>query len=179
MVETVQPSTSDGMVVITYCDTVAEFIVALSPRSDSYHSLFPRGWVFRGHADDDYELIPTALRNNSVGLRAFTLHEINNNTRQVCAKKRVLGDFLQTSGSINLHVPEDTQTLHTLIDIRADPPPAWPVGPAACRRCFGVGAGYAPVGATAKGCPSVPALASRRCPSTRYGRRGTTRCTGR
>ncbi len=97
MVEPAENPVPDGVVITTHCESVGEFITALCPRSDKYRSLFPRGWVFRGHADDGYELIPTAVRNNSAGLRAFTLHEINDNARQVWAEKRVLDDFLQTS----------------------------------------------------------------------------------
>lgn len=122
MPETSQAPISDGVVTTTHCESVDEFVAALSPRSIKYRSLYPHGWVFRGHADDDYELVPTALRNESENLRAFTNHEITNNTCQVWAEKRVLDEFLHASDSIGLHVPEDSQNLRTLLDIRAPLP---------------------------------------------------------
>jgi len=108
------------------CETPAEFIAALSPRSVSYPSAFPRAWIFRGHPDDKFPLVPTALRGQSEALAELTLFPIATNADQVFAEREVLKAFLQFSDSIGLNLPEDTQTLRRWLDLPAKNIKVWP-----------------------------------------------------
>ncbi len=119
-------SSSDGLIVTTHCKTSAEFIAALSPRSAAYPSAFPRAWIFRGHADDNFPLVPGALRRESKALTELTLFPIATNADQVFAERQVLKDFLQSSDSIGLHLPEDTQTLRRWLELPAKNIKVWP-----------------------------------------------------
>lgn len=46
------------------CRTAAEFLDALSPRSQHFAQHEPRTWVFRGQERNSWPLVPTALRQN-------------------------------------------------------------------------------------------------------------------
>jgi hypothetical protein len=117
---------SDALITTTHCETPIDFIAALSPRGSSYGSALPRGWIFRGHADDGFGLVPAALRNESKELLALTLGTVANSKDQYWAENRALGDFLEASDSIGLHVPEDTQTLRHSFELGIKPPTLWP-----------------------------------------------------
>lgn len=110
----------------THCKCASEFIAALSPRQPEYRSAFPRGWVFRGHSDDAFPLVPSALRCESKCLSGFTLFPIATNADQVFAEREVLKSFLQVSDSIGLHLPEDTQTLRQWLDRPIREVEVWP-----------------------------------------------------
>lgn len=88
--------------------------------------MLPGGWIFRGHSDDNFSLVPTALRANSKELLDLTLGEINNTKDQQWSENRVLADFLQVADSIGLHIPEDTQKLRRSFESGAEKPDLWP-----------------------------------------------------
>ncbi len=119
-------SDASDLIITNHCKTASDFITALSPRGPSYSSAFPRGWIFRGHSDDTYRLVPSALRNDSKELLELTLGRISNNKEQYWAENRALGDFLEVSDSIGLHVPEDTQKLRRSFELGIKPPTIWP-----------------------------------------------------
>jgi hypothetical protein len=110
----------------TSCETSGEFIAALSRRSAAYPSAFPRAWVFRGHSDDAFPLVPTALRNESRALSDLTLFSIKTNLDQAFNEREVLKQFLEVSDSIGLTIPEDTQTLRRWLDLPARKIKEWP-----------------------------------------------------
>lgn len=117
---------SDVLVTTTRCETSSDFIAALSPRSPSYGSAFLRGWIFRGHPEDDFRLVPAALRDESQKLRNLTLFPIVDNKSQQRAEREVLARFLQVSDSIGLNLPEDTQKLRSSFAFEATPVDLWP-----------------------------------------------------
>ena len=120
------PSNDDFEVTVP-CATPDEFIAALSPRNDRYCSLHPRGWVYRGVADDQrHDLTPSALREESKGLTEITGQAIRTNNDQCRAERNALTRFLQISDSIGLHVPEDTQELRSILAVSVDLPDQWP-----------------------------------------------------
>jgi hypothetical protein len=108
------------------CETSAEFISALSPRDPAYAPAFPRAWIFRGHSDDRFSLIPTALRNESQSLTELTLFPISTNADQAFNEREVLKQFLEVSDSTGLTIPEDTQTLRRWLDLPASEIKEWP-----------------------------------------------------
>ena len=108
------------------CATATEFIEAVSPRRDDFPSIFPGAWVFRGHPNDGYELIPSALRSESAGLTALTLFPIKTNKDQIFSERRALIDFLKVADSIGLTIPEDTQTLRLWLESPVKRVQLWP-----------------------------------------------------
>ncbi len=114
------------IVATTSCSDPEEFLAALSPRSRFYSSLFPRGWVSRGHSDETFLLLPSALRDESRELENLALHSIKTNKDQVRAEKAVLSRFLQIADSIGLSIPEDTQRLRGFLDRLEPLPQLWP-----------------------------------------------------
>src|SRR3989442_1630027 len=118
-------SASDDLITTTHCQSASDFIAAVSPRDAAYRSASPRGWIFRGHADDSFTLVPAALRNESKELSELVLHKIANNEDQQWAENRALADFLQVSDSIGLNIPEDTQKLRRSLELGAKPPDQW------------------------------------------------------
>ncbi len=119
-------ASSDAFFSTRHCQTPGEFIAALSPRGDVYRSTFTRAWVFRGHPNDDFPLVPTALRCESKKLSELTLFPIATNEDQVFSEREVLKNFLQVSDSIGLHLPEDTQTLRRWLEFPAKNIDVWP-----------------------------------------------------
>jgi hypothetical protein len=109
-----------------HCESAAEFIDALSPRSDSFPSASPGAWVFRGHSSDSYQLLPSSLRNDSQALSDLTLSPLHTNQDQVWAERQVLKEFLKVADSIGLTIPEDTQTLRRWLETPIEPNSLWP-----------------------------------------------------
>src|SRR5512132_1626478 len=93
-----------NLITTTHCKTSKDFIAALSPRGEWYGSVAPRSWIFRGHANDWFRLVPAALRNGSKELSELVLCPIANNKNQQWAENRALADFLHVSDSIGLNI---------------------------------------------------------------------------
>lgn len=97
-----------------HCETAVDFVEAISPRGAHFCAWRPAQWVFRGHGDDRYELIPSALRpeNSSVLLRLSRQNEpIKRNVDQVSAEFVILRDFFHLADASGLPLPEDSQVL--------------------------------------------------------------------
>jgi hypothetical protein len=109
-----------------HCTSVDEFIDAISTRSDAFQSVFLRAWVFRGHSNDCFSLLPSSLRDSSQALTDLTLFPIRTNQDQVGAERDVLKDFLKIADSIGLTLPEDTQTLRRWLEQPAKTIKLWP-----------------------------------------------------
>lgn len=117
---------SSGFFRTSHCETSSQFIDALSRRSSAYQSAFTRAWVFRGHADDSFELIPSSLRLGSKAMEELSFHQIDTNYIQVVEEQSYLKKFLEVSDSIGLHLPEDTQTLRRWLEQPLPKNTAWP-----------------------------------------------------
>ncbi len=51
------------VVKTTHCETITDFLNAISPRGQLFRSFLPGAWIFRGHGnDEEYTLLPSALR---------------------------------------------------------------------------------------------------------------------
>lgn len=96
------------------CGTADEFLDSLSPRgkyfvgehdSDSY--------VFRGHGDQRYRLLPTAFRVGTPIITSCGWREVAswNNLEQICAEVETLGEFFGSADRTGLPLPEDSQAL--------------------------------------------------------------------
>ena len=114
-----------ALVRTKHCQTTREFLAALSPRGRQFPSMQPGEWIYRGHQDDTYELIPSALRIASKEFESLTYHSPKTNEEQLFAERELLENFLKVSDSIGLHLPEDTQKLRQILQ-QTDYSEAWP-----------------------------------------------------
>jgi len=105
------------------CKTATEFLDLIAPRGGLFGDAPQRGaWIFRGHADDRWRLLPSALRKN-VFLRSNYLHEwirVNplkhNLYTQLLYELENLTAFFWRADLRGLTLPEDSQHLRRLLD---------------------------------------------------------------
>ena len=88
--------------------TAEEFLQALSPA----HSLWSSGpfeYIFRGHGDANWSLIPSAFRSNANFLVSnFVIGVQRDNDTQRRAELSVLSEFFRLADQRGLPIPEDT-----------------------------------------------------------------------
>lgn len=114
------------------CKTAREFIEAISPIGQHFKSTNDV-WIFRGHGDDNYKLVPSALREekfNELHELAHTKSSIThskipsndiseedidrflkNPKGQCLAEALILGNFYNYADRYGLELPEDSQEL--------------------------------------------------------------------
>jgi hypothetical protein len=111
-----------SVVSITDCQEADEFLDKLSTRGDLFggqeavgsRSNKPDAWLFRGVADDDYELIPSALRSENSFAR-FGFDRCWNSKSQIRAETHTLERFFNLADANGLALPEDSQELRAII----------------------------------------------------------------
>src|SRR5437762_5759459 len=114
---------SESPVRTVHCQTSEEFLDALS----KLRGPLPMMWIFRGHSDDAYQLVPSALRNNSQQLiEGSNYKEVSNNKTQRFLEICVLDEFFKTADSIGLALPEDTQVLRNYLFRARHESDMWP-----------------------------------------------------
>ncbi len=108
------------------CETVREFLGALSPRGQLFDEYGPKWWLFRGHADDKWTLTPSALRDNSQRLSQLASGKCLTNEDQALAELVVLKRFFEVADQAGIAIPEDSQIMRgDLAEIVPVPSP-WP-----------------------------------------------------
>ena len=115
------------------CSTAEEFLESLSPLS-SYFSkhYFSYRWIFRGHADHRFELVPTALRTEPLpllrkGFLGWKGELRETNAQQIQAEIDTLTEFFSVADTNGLTLPEDSQSLRMqLLDPENDLSSHWP-----------------------------------------------------
>jgi hypothetical protein len=111
-----------SIVKILDCDNADEFLNQLSPIGPVFgHNeavgskrYLRDGWVFRGHMDDDYLLIPSAFRGKNAFAK-FGSPSCDTNAAQVRAEAQVLRRFFTLADATGLPLPEDSQVLRATI----------------------------------------------------------------
>jgi hypothetical protein len=112
-----------GVVVTRDYKSADRFLDQLAPRgplfggTEAVGSKANRGdaWVFRGHSDDRYFLIPSAFR----GEKAFSKFDsrlCDSNESQIRAEVEILRRFFNLADANGLPLPEDSQLLRATID---------------------------------------------------------------
>jgi hypothetical protein len=103
------------------CRTADEFLDSLSPRAFHFRKEHPPSYLFRGHGDQRYRLIPTAFRprklidaNGESGKVERKTHE-----RQICFEIGRITEFFELADINGLSLPEDSQALRSrLFDLQ-------------------------------------------------------------
>jgi hypothetical protein len=120
-------SNPDLPVRTVHCRTPNEFLDALSRRGYGLRGPLPKHWIFRGHSDDAYQLVPSALRNASEQLIQRSNYPIISDSKtqrflEICE----LDEFFKTADSIGLALPEDTQLLRNYLKRARHESDPWP-----------------------------------------------------
>ncbi|MGI9065509.1 MAG: FRG domain-containing protein [Pyrinomonadaceae bacterium] len=95
--------------------TADEFLDALSPRAQLLRKAHPPFDLFRGHGDQRYQLIPTALRPS----KPIDANEQPNkverqtNEAQIDLEIATIADFFERADANGLSLPEDSQALRS------------------------------------------------------------------
>lgn len=113
------PSPENPIKITKHCKTVPEFIEAITPRS---RVLSPDGtdfgpgtWLYRGHCDASYQLIPSALRNESAELRKFVARGQATTANQVFNEWFVLYRFYEEADQAGLSIPGDSHIVRKMM----------------------------------------------------------------
>jgi hypothetical protein len=110
------PATPAQTVKTVRCTAAGQLLDALSPRSRHFRDAGgPHAFLFRGHEDARYQLVPTALRPALVagGHRARV-----DNRQQVLFELDLLRSFYWGADRTGLLLPEDAQRLRSEIFVR-------------------------------------------------------------
>jgi hypothetical protein len=120
-------SNPDSLVRTVDCNTPEEFMDVVSRRGHGLRGPLPKHWIFRGHADDTFQLIPSALRNNSQQLiQGSNYPTVTDNKTQRFLEICELDQFFNTADSIGLALPEDTQLLRNYLKRAKHESDLWP-----------------------------------------------------
>jgi hypothetical protein len=95
------------------CGTADEFLDFLSPRAFHFRKEHPPSYLFRGHGDQRYQLIPTALRpKKSVNANGDSSRvEARTNEAQIGFEIGRIAQFFELADANGLSLPEDSQAL--------------------------------------------------------------------
>lgn len=111
-----------SVVEAIHCTQASEFLNALSPRGEYFGTVEAAGsrrnridhWLFRGHADKEWLLIPSALRSDKA-FSKFGRLEPADEEDQIRAEISILTRFFLLADATGLPLPEDSQALRRLI----------------------------------------------------------------
>ena len=110
--------TITNLVSTVHIATADEFVHELSPLGQRFGgAYYPRGWLYRGHADARWPLLPTALRSNvSLQTGEWTTGVEQTNKLQIEAEAKIVLEFLRIADRIGLCLPEDSQSLRRALE---------------------------------------------------------------
>jgi hypothetical protein len=107
-------------------DSAVEFVQAISPRGRYFAQTPARfDWLYRGHANSEFELLPSALRPTGVsGLHALARsapsHRGDRNVYQILAEAHVASDFYVLADTHGLSLPDhssrSTDNIHNYVN---------------------------------------------------------------
>src|SRR5947209_6850082 len=109
-------TTKKNPIVTTSCADAEEILASLQ-RTNLTWGNERHVWVFRGHENDEYELVPKALRRRPPADLGYTYKAKSGpqptNAKQIQAEFDRLHEFYWTADAQGLYVPGDTHLLRT------------------------------------------------------------------
>jgi hypothetical protein len=104
-------------VAVIACTSAKELLDELSPRSSRFYDFSPGAFIFRGHSDVRFPLLPTAFRlgtpiRTRTGWKGVDLWPCRT---QAEAELEVVRAFFLKADALGLAMPEDTQVLRRQI----------------------------------------------------------------
>jgi len=108
---------TDARTRIVDCTSADDFLSQISPRAGHFYDYGPSTFIFRGHPDARFALIPAAFRDGTLmrTLRGWRPVRQWSNGEQIDAEYRTLRIFFERSDAAGLPLPEDSQALRTLL----------------------------------------------------------------
>jgi hypothetical protein len=99
------------------CSSAPELIAALLPTSDYFKGARHGDWIFRGQANADWGLVPSAFRENSLLYDPGVSDPFSEwyNDNQIAAELHAIVRFFNLADRTGLGLPEDTQRLRLLL----------------------------------------------------------------
>ena len=106
-----------GHIRTVECSTADEFLNRISPRSEFFYDFGPGSFIFRGHSDARFQLVPSAFRLGTLirTPRGWRKVESWSNQAQVNAERETVRRFFQRADAAGLSLPEDSQALRAHI----------------------------------------------------------------
>ena len=104
---------------VVTCSSAKELLSRLSPRSEFFEESHPKDWIFRGHANAAWKLVPAAFRDAT---RLFTGSSARlpwtewRNREQIQAEAGTLLQFVNEADGAGLRIPNDLTTLREEFD---------------------------------------------------------------
>src|SRR5436309_6992854 len=101
------------------CKSAERFLDAISPRGETFSWVYrPHEFLFRGHADSRFALVPSALRIGAripISGEIVTVEDSWTNETQIRVEHRALREFFLRTDESGLNLPEDTQLTRHLL----------------------------------------------------------------
>jgi hypothetical protein len=125
-----------GIIVVKECQEADEFLEQLSTRGPIFGGTEASGsrpdlgdaWIFRGHDDDDYVLLPSEMRHEH-SFAKFGERQCVDNESQIRAELGILRQFINLADATGLPLPEDSQALRSSIQVLFAKGPASKLAP--------------------------------------------------
>lgn len=103
---------------VIHCDAADEWLNEISPLSDRFRESDPNQWIFRGHGDAKWPLVPTAFREQSwSSVEPYGQGDWSKMTErhQRIVEQNVIRDFFDRSDIAGLPLPEDSPRARRLL----------------------------------------------------------------
>jgi hypothetical protein len=107
-----------GHIQTIHLDTADDFIKELSSTGKRFGGgYYPGGWLYRGHADARWPLLPTALRQEVfLGVGEWVQGPRSTNLEQIKAETKLALHFFRMADNNGLPLPEDSQKLRRALE---------------------------------------------------------------
>ena len=119
---------SDSRTKVIECESADEFLSQISPRAGHFYDYGPSTFIFRGHPDARFALVPSVFRNGILVRTARGWRPVGDwsNREQIEAEYQTLRLFFERSDAAGLPLPEDSQALRRLLFDGTHTPEFWP-----------------------------------------------------